>query len=52
MKRRIVMTLLAGALLFGSIGSAFAKGGPPGPGGSHNGDCVGKDAKTLPQCQK
>jgi hypothetical protein len=51
MKRRIVMTLLAGALLFGSIGSAFAKGGPPGPGNSHNGDCVGRDAKTLPQCQ-
>jgi hypothetical protein len=49
MKRRIVMTLLAGALLFGSIGSAFAKG--PGPGDSHNGTCVGKDAKSLPQCQ-
>ena len=45
------MTLLPGVLLFGTFGSAFAKGGPPGPGNSHNGQCAGRDAKTLPQCQ-
>jgi hypothetical protein len=51
MKRRILMALLSGLLVMGAVGSTFAKGGPPGPGNSHNGDCVGKDAKTLPQCQ-
>ena len=51
MKRRIVMTLLAGALLFGSIGSAFAKGGPPGNGGSHNGNCIGNPDTRNPGCK-
>jgi hypothetical protein len=51
MKRRIVMTLLAGALLFGSIGSAFAKGGPPGPGNSHNGACTGNPADRIGGCK-
>jgi len=51
MKRRILMALMAGLLVLGSFGTTFAKGGPPGPGDSHNGNCVGKDAKNLPQCQ-
>lgn len=50
-KRSFAATVLAIVMAFSAIGATLASNnGPPGPGNSHNGKCIGNPAYRLGGC--
>jgi hypothetical protein len=51
MKRKLAVVAVGGAFVIGAIAPAWAaQHGPPGPGSSHNGKCIGNPADRIGGC--
>ena len=51
MKRKIATVVLGGFLALATAGPVLAaQHGPPGPGNSHNGKCIGNPDTRLNSC--